>query len=122
MLSKQRALLTVISCNKKFTKINFRIWRRWKDKRLVEGDQNKHRETECPSNDIIDWGVYAPGDLQIVQTKAKVTYSNPKKQNGIRDDQNFTECIFRNLEIGQASNSTPPKGECLNLYTDLMSR
>ena len=50
----------------------YRIWRRWKDKRLVEGDRNKHRESDCPTNDIIDWGVYAPEDLQIVQTKAKV--------------------------------------------------
>ena len=97
----------------------FRIWRRWKDKRLVEGDQNKHRETDCPTNDIIDWGVYAPEDLQIVQTKAKV-FDHKRSQRGQRLYRMTSS--FRNPEIGQASNFTPPEEGCLNLCTDLMSR
>ena len=52
--------------------ISLRITQSWKDERIIEGDLNKHRETECLANDIQDWGGFIPPALQILHTKAKV--------------------------------------------------
>ena len=54
--------------------INFplRITQSWIDERIIMGDLNKHRDTECPGNDIEDWERFRPPALQILHSKTKV--------------------------------------------------
>ena len=77
----------------------FRILRTWEEKRLIEGDGNKHRETQCLSNDIIDWGAHAPPELQILQTRAKVHFWQVLVGKLIF-------CLLRKQENGLGSNLT----------------